>query len=49
MQVNLKMIYDIGCHKREDASFYLKLGYKVIAFEADPYLIDYLKNYSKKN
>ena len=33
------LIYDVGMHKGEDTLFYLKKGYKVIAFEADPDLI----------
>lgn len=30
------LIYDVGMHKGEDTFFYLKKGYNVIAFEADP-------------
>jgi FkbM family methyltransferase len=30
------LIYDIGMHKGEDAEFYLRKGFRVIAFEADP-------------
>jgi FkbM family methyltransferase len=30
------LIYDVGMHKGEDTLFYLKKGYNVIAFEADP-------------
>jgi len=33
------LIYDVGLHKGEDTDFYLKKGFKVIAFEADPYLV----------
>lgn len=30
------LIYDIGAHLGEDTEFYLKLGYRVVAVEADP-------------
>jgi len=30
------LIYDIGLHHGQDTDFYLKKGYRVIAFEADP-------------
>jgi FkbM family methyltransferase len=30
------LIYDIGLHKGEDAEFYLRKGFRVVAFEADP-------------
>jgi FkbM family methyltransferase len=33
------LIYDIGMHKGEDAEFYLRKGFRVIAFEADPDLV----------
>jgi FkbM family methyltransferase len=32
------LIYDVGMHKGEDTDFYLKKGFKVIGFEADPQL-----------
>jgi len=32
------LIYDVGMHKGEDTDYYLKKGFKVIAFEADPFL-----------
>ncbi len=37
------LIYDVGMHKGEDTEFYLKKGFRVIAFEADPDLIVYSK------
>lgn len=30
------LIYDVGMHKGQDTDFYLKKGYRVIAFEANP-------------
>jgi FkbM family methyltransferase len=30
------LIYDVGLHHGQDTDFYLKKGYRVIAFEADP-------------
>lgn len=38
------LIYDVGMHKGEDTSFYLKKGFKVIAFEADPDLAAHCRN-----
>lgn len=32
-------VFDIGLHKGEDTSFYLKKGFQVVAFEADPDLV----------
>ena len=33
------LIYDVGMHKGEDAEFYLRKGFRVVAFEANPELI----------
>lgn len=30
------LIFDVGLHKGEDTQFYLKKGFRVVAFEADP-------------
>jgi len=30
------LIYDVGMHRGEDADFYLKKGFRVVGFEADP-------------
>jgi FkbM family methyltransferase len=38
------LIYDVGMHLGEDTAYYLKKGFKVIAFEADPNLILECKN-----
>ena len=34
------LIYDVGLHKGEDAEFYLRKGFRVVAFEADSDLVD---------
>jgi len=39
----LDLIYDVGAHKGEDSDFYLKLGYRVVAIEANPILCEHLK------
>lgn len=33
-----RLIFDVGAHKGENASFYLALGYKVVSLEANPSL-----------
>src|SRR5262245_1230118 len=33
------LIYDVGMHRGEDTNFYLKKGFRVVAFEADPDLV----------
>jgi FkbM family methyltransferase len=33
------LIYDIGMHKGEDTDFYLRKGFRVVAFEANPDLV----------
>jgi FkbM family methyltransferase len=37
------LIFDVGMHKGEDTSYYLKKGFRVVAFEADPDLIAHCK------
>ncbi len=37
--MNTKLVFDIGIHKGEDTSFYLKKGFKVVAVDANPILI----------
>jgi FkbM family methyltransferase len=37
------LIYDVGAHRGEDSDFYLKLGYRVLAIEANPILCEHLK------
>ena len=36
---HMDLIYDVGLHKGEDTAYYLKNGFRVIAFEADPDLV----------
>lgn len=38
--MNSDLIYDIGMNNGDDTAFYLSLGYKVIAVEAAPNLVD---------
>ncbi len=40
---NNDLIYDVGLHRGEDTDFYLKKGFRVIAFEANPELVSYCK------
>ncbi len=40
MQLDHRLIYDIGLHRGEDTDFYLKKGYRVVAFDANPALIE---------
>ena len=42
------LIYDVGFHKGEDTKQYLKDGYKVVAIEANPQLVEFGKNKFKK-
>ena len=38
------LIYDFGMHKGEDTEFYLRKGFRVIAFEANPELVRLCRN-----
>lgn len=38
------LIYDVGMHKGEDTAYYLQKGFRVIAFEANPELVEYCRN-----
>lgn len=42
------LIYDVGMHKGEDTEFYLRKGFRVIAFEANPELVSSGRNRLKK-
>jgi FkbM family methyltransferase len=37
------LIFDVGLHRGEDTDFYLKKGFRVAAFEADPDLVAHCK------
>lgn len=37
------LIFDIGLHRGEDTDFYLKKGFRVVAFEAEPELVAHCK------
>jgi FkbM family methyltransferase len=39
-----ELIYDVGMHKGEDTDYYLKKGFSVIGFEADPDLAAYCRD-----
>lgn len=41
--MNLRLIYDVGAHIGEDTEFYLKKGFRVVAIEANPELVEKLK------
>ncbi len=41
MNYNPKLIFDIGLHKGEDTFHYLKLGYNVVAVDANPQMVNY--------
>jgi hypothetical protein len=43
MARNEQLIYDVGLHKGEDTEFYLKKGYQVVAFEANPSLAEFCR------
>lgn len=38
------LIFDVGMHGGEDTEYYLKKGFNVVGFEADPDLINYCKS-----
>jgi FkbM family methyltransferase len=38
------LVYDVGMHKGEDTDYYLKKGFSVIGFEADPDLVALCKS-----
>lgn len=39
-----QMIFDVGMHKGEDTAYYLARGYRVVAIDADPAMIQDAKN-----
>jgi len=40
IQKHKDLVYDVGLHKGEDTDYYVKKGFRVIAFEADPDLAE---------
>ncbi len=42
-QKDNQLIYDVGMHKGQDTDFYLRKGYKVIGFEANPENAEYCR------
>lgn len=42
------LIYDVGMHKGEDTNYYLKKGFNVIGFEADPFLVEFCRKRFKR-
>jgi FkbM family methyltransferase len=38
------LVYDVGLHKGEDASYYLAKGYRVVGFEANPELAEFCRS-----
>lgn len=38
------LIFDIGLHHGQDTDFYLKKGFRVVAFEADPGNAEFCRN-----
>jgi len=43
MEICENLIYDVGMHRGKDTEFYLKKGFKVVAIEANPELLDSAK------
>lgn len=41
--MNSDLVYDVGLHRGEDTEFYLRKGYRVVAVEANPQLIEECK------
>ncbi len=40
MDESMKLVFDVGMHKGEDTDYYLKKGFRVVSFEADPDLAE---------
>ena len=38
------LVYDVGMHKGEDTDYYIKKGFRVIGFEAEPNLVAHCRN-----
>lgn len=46
--INRNLIFDVGLHTGEDTEYYLKKGFNVVAFEANPDLIAHCKTKFKE-
>ena len=44
MRFDPNLVFDVGLHMGEDTEFYLKKGFKVVSFEANPYLVNHCQN-----
>ncbi len=38
--IHLDLIYDIGIHNGDDTAYYLSRGYRVVAVDANPLMMD---------
>src|SRR5262245_1612138 len=38
------LVYDLGMHRGQDTDYYLKRGYRVVAFEANPENVEFSRN-----
>jgi FkbM family methyltransferase len=45
MKMENNLIFDVGMHKGEDTSYYLYRGFKVVAIDANPSLIEIARNH----
>ena len=43
------LIFDVGMHRGEDTTYYLKKGFRVIGFEADPSLAQHCRELFNKD
>lgn len=46
--VSNQLIFDVGMHKGEDTDYYLKKGFRVVAFEANPDMVLFCKERFKE-
>lgn len=48
IQKHADLIFDVGMHRGEDTEFYLAKGFRVVAFEANPFLAEYCRRRFEK-
>jgi FkbM family methyltransferase len=41
---HMDMIYDVGMHRGQDTDFYLRKGFRVVAYEANPDLVSFCRD-----